>query len=286
MARRTSAPVIEADLPATRRRIGRLRRYVSRELLDDGEFVCRHYGECRRSRRRGDAFREGTMSHVGKHFDLYIDGRPLRVMVVGQESGWARVPAYRKRVSMEQRLAAVMGSGINRRYYADDEHQARNPHMRGTTSALRLIFGKGLGADWDEEWVRPANGRRFHIFDGFALVNRLLCSASPPTSSQGRPTRTMLTSCLEHFEATLAILEPTLIVLQGGLVARSIAAALPVTRQRSDYLYETTFTGNRALVCAFSHPSAQGALRWGDTLTSPYLNKVVAPTLRRAVRLV
>jgi hypothetical protein len=157
--------------------------------------------------------------------------------------------------------------------------------MRGTTSALRLIFSKGLGADWDDEWVQPSNGRSFHIFDGFALVNRLLCSASPPKSSQGRPTPTMLANCLEHFEATLEILQPTLIVLQGGLVAESVTAALPATRRRSDYLYETEFSGGRALVCAFSHPSAQGALRWGDTLSSPYLGQVVAPTLRRALRL-
>jgi hypothetical protein len=279
-------PVIAVDLAASRRRIARLRRYVSAQLLAEGAFICPNFRECKRSRRSGDAFREGTMSHVGRHYDLHRDGRPLRIMVVGQESGWARVPAFRRRVTMEQRTEAVLqGSGLRRRYYADPAHLPRNPHMRGTTSALRLIFGKGLGADWDEEWVYPAKGRQFHIFDGFALVNRLLCSASPPKSRQGRPTRTMLTNCLEHFEATLAILEPTLIVLQGGLVARSVAAALPVTRQRSDYLYESTFTGNRALVCAFSHPSAQGVLRWGDTLTSPYLNNVVAPTLRRALRL-
>lgn len=277
---------ISVDLATSRRRIARLRRYVERELLDDGSFVCGDFRTCKRSRRPGDAFREGTMSHVGKHFDVYRDGRPLRVMVVGQESGWARVPAFRRRVSMGDRTRAVLnGSGLSRRYYADDEHLPRNPHMRGTTSALRVIFGRGLGADWDGEWIEPSKGRPFHIFDAFALVNRLLCSAGPPKSSQGRPTRTMLTNCLRHFEATLSILEPTLIVLQGGLVAKSLAVALPVVRPRSDYLYETSLSGNRALVCSFSHPSAQGALRWGDTLHSAYLVQVVAPTLRRATQL-
>jgi uracil-DNA glycosylase len=96
----------------------------------------------------------------------------------------------------------------------------------------------------------------------------------------------MLANCLRHFETTLSILEPTLIVLQGGLVAKSAAAALPVVRTRGEHLYETSFGEHRALVCAFSHPSAQGAMRWGDTLWSPYLTDVVAPTLRRAVRLV
>ena len=69
--------------------------------------------------------------------------------------------------------------------------------MRGTTSALRALFGNGLGTDRGGEYVEPVNGRRFHIFDGFALVNRLLCSASPTNRSRplnrhhARPMREM-----------------------------------------------------------------------------------------------
>jgi hypothetical protein len=85
--------------------------------------------------------------------------------------------------------------------------------MRGTTSALRIIFGKGIGTRYEDEYVRPLNGRPFHIFDGFALVNRLLCSAGPRESSQGRPTPTMFERCLEHFCATMWILEPTIVIL-------------------------------------------------------------------------
>lgn len=121
--------------------------------------------------------------------------------------------------------------------------------MRGTTSALRIIFGKGLGTAWKDEWVHPVNGRPFHIFDGFALVNRLLCSASPPQSSQRRPTGTMLANCRVHLQATLRILEPALVVLQAGFVARSVATALPVVRRHGEYLYASSCTQSRALVC-------------------------------------
>lgn len=78
------------------------------------------------------------------------------------------------------------GSGLKSRYYAGGGHPGRNPHMRGTTSALRILFGNGLGADWEGEFVTTVNGERFHVFDAFALVNVLLCSAGPPRSSTGR----------------------------------------------------------------------------------------------------
>jgi len=59
---------------------------------------------------------------------------------------------------------------------------------------------------------------------------------------------------------------------------------LPERRRYGDTLYASKIGNARALVCAFSHPSARGELRWGDRLDSPYLNNVVAPTIRRALR--
>jgi uracil-DNA glycosylase len=150
---------------------------------------------------------------------------------------------------------------------------------------LRIIFGHGLGSDDAGEWITPVHGHAFHIFDGFALVNRLLCSAGPEGGSQGRSTTTMRDNCLEHFEATLAILDPTIVVLQGALVAKSSAEALPVATELSSHLYESRGTsGRRVMVCHFSHPAARGLLRWGDRLDSPYLNDIVVPTLQRAVK--
>ncbi|MEO8291676.1 MAG: hypothetical protein ABI635_00940 [Actinomycetota bacterium] len=285
MKARSTAARIEVDLRGTRRRRARLRRHVAQNLLDDGEdFLCPHFKECKRSRRPGDVFREGTMSHLGRRFDLTIDGRPLRVVVVGQESGWAKAPLGR-RITLEARYQAIHDrSGIERRYYADSEHVARNPHMRGTTSALRAVFGKGLGTDHEGEFVRPSNGRAFHIFDGFALVNRLLCSAGPRGSSDGHPTKTMLGNCEEHFRATMSILQPTLVILQGKKVDVSTRSIFERTHSYSKELHGAVFDGERLMVCAFSRPSAHGALRWGDSLAAPYLNDVVVPTLKKAVR--
>lgn len=277
------------DLPATRRRITRLQQYVAGNLLSDGEFICQHFQQCVESRRAGDDFREGIMSHVGRRFDLTLDGQPLRIVVVGQESGLPKGPSvatFGRRVTLEVRYRQVLnGAGLERRYYAQDGHRGRNPHMRGTTTALRLLLGTGLGTDYEGEFVRPIKGRPFHVFDGFALVNRLLCSAGPPGGSQGRPTSTMARNCGIHFAATLSILEPTIVILQGAKVAKWAADVLASARHQTDYLYEAMHDGRRVAVCSFSHPSAHGSVRWGDRPDAPYVSQVVAPTLQAALQL-
>lgn len=278
---------ISVDLEATRRRISRLQRYVKRSLLDEGEFLCPHFEACRRSIKAGHQFREGTMSHVGRRFDLVCGGQPLRVMVVGQESGLPKDPRspWGSKVGMEARRHQIHDvTGLQKRYYAQPGLQGRNPHMRGTTSALRTVFGKGLGNDYEGEYIHPMNGRPFHVFDGFALVNRLLCSAGPLQTSKGRPTATMLNNCTQHFAATASILQPTLVILQGSLVAKWANAVLEPGRIHSQYLHEAHLGGQRMMVCSFSHPSAHGPLRWGDEPDSQYMREVVTPTLREALR--
>lgn len=282
-------PVFEVDLAAPRRRIARLERYVHRALLTPQKrFICPHYSECRHSIRRDDVFREGVMSHVGRHFDLYRNGKELRVVVVGQESGWPMNASKRwrlKPVSMSERSRIIHdGSGLSRTYYAGAGMDGRNPHMRGTTSALRVIFGLGLGTEHSDEFIHPVGARPFHIFDGFALVNRLLCSASPPNSSQGRSSTTMRSRCAEHFTTTLEILEPTLVVLQGDAVRRWTSSVLAPVRDYSDTLYRAELAGRTTLVAAFMHPAAHGHVRWGDSLAAPYLTEIVVPTLRHAIR--
>ena len=59
-----------------------------------------------------------------------------------------------------------------------------------------------------------------HIFDGFAIVNALLCSAvkKPPAgrnAGKGASSRLMRNNCARHFCRTMEILEPTVIVAEG-----------------------------------------------------------------------
>ena len=213
----TGRVAISVDVAGSGRRRQRLQRYIKQTLLD-GDFLCPHFESCRGSIGPGHQFREGTMSHVGLRYQLVRNGKPLRVMVVGQESGLPKDPAapWGLKVTMEARHdQVVLDSGLERRYYTTPPHEGRNPHMRGTTSALRMVFGKGLGSDYDAEFVYPVNGRPFHLFEGFALVNRLLCSAGPVGTSNGKPTTTMFTRCADHFSETVSILEPTLVIPAG-----------------------------------------------------------------------
>jgi hypothetical protein len=262
------------DIARTRERIKKLRAYMDTSVLGPDGFVCPHFKECRTSARKdGATFAEGQLSHVGKHYDLFIGDQPLRVMVVGQEYG-----ASRPLIDLDERYHQITRSGRFLRYKTDGVHPERNPHMRGTTSALRVLFGNPLGTDYEGEFIATADGP-VHVFDAMALVNRLLCSAHERGSSQGRSTRTMRDNCLEHFEATLAVLEPTVMILQGINVGRWLASTLKARRQIAPSLSELELPSGRTLVCEFTHPSARGAQRWGDTMTRPYLTDVVEPTL-------
>ena len=154
---------IQSDTERTTRRIQRLQEYVHQHLVANGHFVCKHLPECRASSQNPDAFYEGQMSYVGQHYDLTVDGRELRIVVVGQEYGsWDRCVDLEGRTRMIDRSRA-------RRF------KGRNPHMQGTTSLLRLLLGRHTGRDWEGEVLRFADALPVgHIFDGFALVNFLL----------------------------------------------------------------------------------------------------------------
>lgn len=277
-------PMLRADPVASARRREALKAYMDEHVLGPRGFCCASYAACSGSTREGDRFFEGQLSHVGRHYDLELDGRSLRVVVVGQEVGAPRNGIDPSHVTMDRRSRGVHDrTGLERRYYADGAHAARNPHMRGTTSALRVIFGREPGSDWEQEFLETATGERFHMFDAFSLVNVLLCSNFRADTNNGASTKTMRRNCLRHFAATMAILEPTLLVLQGEGVQDWIAPVLGLMEERAPHLAETRLADNRVLVCRFSHPSARGALSWGNRLDAPYLRQVVEPTLRVAL---
>lgn len=272
-------PLTQSDPERTRERFRRASEYVRQNLLVDGKFICKHYRECLASSPNQGAFYEGQMSHVGSHYDLTVDGQELRIVVVGQEYG-----SRHRFVTLEERTA--MGD-------RSKGFKARNPHMRGTTSLLRLMLGRPAGSDWEGELLRfPHPQPAGHIFDGYALVNFLLCSAlktprANDRSDKGSSSPTMQRNCSEHFRATLEILEPTVIVAQGQAVRSWIERPLGLGR-KAPGRYDgpvtpeaTRIAGKRVEVLTFNHPSAPGHSGWwGRSPNSKYLKKVVEPTIR------
>jgi hypothetical protein len=151
-----------------------------------------------------------------------------------------------------------------------------------------------MGADHVGEFV-TIDGERIHVFECFALVNFLLCSAVPANDgakkgalrlggSPGRSSRTMQTNCSRHFRAALEILEPTLVIAQGYGVRTWIAGAYGLPKRRpQDGIEQIQIGGAAATLVTFSHPSAHGALNWGMNERMPYLLNTVAPTIGRVM---
>jgi hypothetical protein len=265
------------DERATRARLARLDTYFRSNVLDNKHFVCSSWGECETSISPDSTFKEGQLSHIGKHYDLQRAGQDLRVVVVGQEVAGKG----KRRITMDERYAGVHnGSGLTRRFDGDQMHKRRNPHMRGTTLALRTIFGLP-GTNHATEFLY-LDEKSVHLFDCFALVNRLLCAAHLAGTSTGKSTKTMLNNCERHFQATLEILEPTIVIIQGIKVWKWSKNILVPVKKRSENLFECDLAGRRVMVAAFTHPSAWGPNRW-DSPTSAYFKQVVRPTLRRAL---
>lgn len=265
--------MIRSDPDKTQERIRRLERYIQGNLLsENGSFICNHFAQCRESRSEWP-FHEGQMSHIGRHYDLEVDGCPTRIVLVGQEYGQTQ-----ECVSLLERSGMISLS-------AEKGFGGRNPHMKGTSSILRLLLGREPGDD--EEGERLLDG---HIFDGFALVNYLLCTALKKFRSkeqdsrgagQGNSSPIMRRNCRRHFRATLEILEPTVIIAQGIGVRKWIPNALSIPKQ-GDQHEVVSIAGQLVDLFTFSHPSAGGLFGfWGRGTRSSYLMEVVAPALRK-----
>ena len=270
-----------SDPATTARRIGRLSHYLTTNVLaESGRCVCRNLDRCRRSalhdragaRRPAAAFAAGQLSHVGHHYDLRVDGRPLRILVVAMETGRAR-----ENVGLDARRAEVLAS-------AALAFSARNPHMRGVASALRLAVGGLPGVDRDGERLRLAgHPPSVHLFDAYAMANLRLCSATVSGSAKSLGNPTMSRNCLPHLTATVRILQPTLCIVQGVVVHRTLTTVMSNRQRLGSNLERARIAGVDILVAGFTHPSAMRLTdHWARLTSVPYLEGTVVPTLRAA----
>lgn len=271
-----------SDTLATARRVEELRQYMGAQVLgSSGECVCRKLGSCRRSvlfdgrgaPRPEVSFAAGQLSHVGRHYDLTLGGKPCRILVVAMDT-----VRLREHVTLDQRHAEVMES-------AELPFTRRNPHMQGTASALRLAGGRDPGDDREGEQLRLSGVRRpVHLFDAYAMANLRLCSATAD-GERSLSNATMSRNCLPHLAATIKILEPTLCIVQGVQVNKVLTELMSRRRQVAPHLEQARIAGVETLVAAFTNPSARGIYRWGRLNGVPYLYETVAPTLRVAHRI-
>lgn len=153
--------------------------------------------------------------------------------------------------------------------------RGRNQHMKGTTIALRLAFGREAEEPVEDLVV---DGRRTPLFDCFAMANLLLCSAVDPVGgsrSLGTKIGTMRANCLPHLMETIRILQPTLLISQGVGVGRELGRALSVQQRLSAQVADVALNGRRFAWVDLRHPSRN----WFSP-TQPYAVETALPSLR------
>jgi hypothetical protein len=264
------------DATRTVERLGLLKQYLETEVLSDADFICKHYLTCLHS--HNGPFYEGQLHHLGRYYDIIENGIALRAVVVGQEYG-----AADSRISIDARYNQLRRCGCDLRFKKTDTHAGRNPHMKGTTSALRLLFGGNPGADYESEFLDFEDGTSCHIFDAFSLVNYLLCAAHAMGSiSRGDSSRIMKKNCGSHFRAVLEILEPTVIIVQGKGIWHWVRNSFDKLEAIQGELYRGQISGTQSLVASFTHPSSpRNKHNWGVNEHTSYLLEVVSPTIKQ-----
>lgn len=260
---------LRSDPAATQRRYESLGAYMAEHVLASGGLCCADERGCRSSVGVADAFAAGQLSHVGQHYDLCVRDKPFRIMVLGMDTG--RPDGG---VTLDQRRKQIYDR-------IPEPFSRRNPHMRGTTLALRGLLGR---EDWDDVAQERIELCRepVHLLDAYAMANSRLCSAFKPGSTKSRGTPAMSANCLRHLRATLEILAPQVVVIQGTAVRAAIEPLIRRSERVGANLEFTELATARTVVASFAHPSYPGPKFNWSWPSSPYFRSVVLPTLRRA----
>lgn len=274
---------ITAHPQETNQRTAALADYYSHYVLHQERFLCRHCAACKASYTNADGrYSEGQLNAPGTHYDLTVEGRPLRIVIVGQESGTGR-----EHTTMADRRAAIANTATEQRFVAEPGHSARTQHMKGITNVLRLLFDKGLGTDYTGEFVTLTDGSDVHLLHCFTLVNYLLCSAhSTKRSKRGESTATMRRNCNEHFRATLELLEPTVVIVEGKAMWPHVRRAFDRMEAVEEPIFRATIGINECFILSFTHPSAMHPHNWGVNAETPYLLETIVPAVARLRTLV
>jgi hypothetical protein len=211
-SRRYGSGTVRSDPSATEDRYRRLSNYMAGEVLAPHGFCCASESACRGSLKPDLEFSPGQLSFLGRHYDLTVESVPLRILVLGMDTGRTDTS-----VGLDQRRQQIYDR-------IPEAFNKRNSHMRGTTLALRVLLGR-------ESWDTPGDEylaldhARVHLLDAYAMANLRLCSATKPPTTTSRATTMMSRNCLRHLRATIELLEPTIVVTQSVAIRRRIDSA-------------------------------------------------------------
>ena len=261
--------IISANETSTKKRIKLISTYFENNGCKNNKFICPNKTICKKSHQ--EIFGKAQFHHIGKKYDLKINDKEIRIVIVGQEFG--RKENF---ITLESNYLEKMECG-------EDEYKERNQHMKGTTNVLRLLFGIGLGTDHESEYLTFENGKKHHLFDAFSLVNYLLCSAIGKNESMmGKSNSIMRNNCQIHFKNIISILEPTILIVQSKgfwkWIENSFANIKSISKKKPLYIAE--INGKIVYIASFSHPSCRNKYNWGLHDHTEYLFNVVKPTVK------
>ena len=229
-------------------------------------------------------FAAGQLSYVGDYYALADARGVLRIMFLGMQTGEDRMHKTMAFRAVQVRGAAEQGRATSTR------------HMDATAAALGVL----LGTEPAEQTV-VVDGVRRHVFECFALANAALCSSAKPGAGVdprvgrgGSPAAVFYKNCRPHLAATIALIRPTIVVVQGRTQGgwSPSRALLDVARcdpvDGDDQLVvarlasSAGFGAHRFVAALFPHPGVQDERSWQSGWNSRYFNSDVAPRLRTA----
>jgi len=253
-----------------------LETYIEANLVTASkQFVCSSCTAICIPSTAGKEFIAGEMPHFGDYFSLRTDhGAPVRVVVMGQERG---VPRER-----DERVGARGASAVTvaeRTKYVEGFRprgvRKPNSHINGTVFGLAAVFGN----TGDEEYI-IVDGQRVHVLDAFVLTNSTLCSAVDKSTGRAKASPQMKDACVRHARATLEILDPTVLIVQGGAARAAVEAALGCTLRNEQPI--ALRPDGAATAILLPHPTSQGATNWSGSGRT-YFSRTVVPLLRQLI---
>jgi hypothetical protein len=261
MTKRTFA----VDHSRSQRKRKELENYFAKNVWNDEEgFVCLSGKMCRASAlKKPDAsFYEGQGQAVGSSYEFQEDGTPLRVLVIPMEYGTTR-----QGVSWEERSKEVEKAG------GEFIQEAEPAHAWCAVNAA-ICYGLTVGESGATQLPSGTEAASPHLFEEYAMVNMLSCSAVKTGGMSSRSTGMMRTSCARHMRATIDTLKPTLVVSQGTGLDETLRSSLEVRKPINENVALCELDGQRFVWSSLRHPT----LSWHST-KYPYFDKVVRPTI-------
>ena len=195
-----------ADLEKTNERRSALEAYYKECGLNACDFHCSHYERCFLSQKEGYIRQySGGTAAIMPIYDLYYDDIPIRVMIVGKETGYMKNKEFGTSTDFQENISNVLNC-IN--------WEKKNNHIKGTLYLLQYLF-----------YIKTE-----YIYASYTLSNLLRCafqkSSVVDTVSAVHDTVTMRKNCVDHLINEIRILQPTILITQGEWAIKDKGAFL------------------------------------------------------------